>query len=52
MDSSYSFIELADKHLLLGYCNGNATDVKRYKEKNPNQKRPNCHTFLSVDPQF
>jgi hypothetical protein len=33
MESHYWFTELVDMHLVLGECNGNATDVRRYRGK-------------------
>jgi hypothetical protein len=48
MESGYSFVELANMHLVLGKCNENATDaVRSYKENFHNQSIPDRH-FLSV----
>jgi hypothetical protein len=49
----WPFIELPHMLLMLGECNRNATDsVRKYKEKYPNLRIPNHHTFLSVNCWF
>jgi hypothetical protein len=53
LESNYSFTGLADVHLVLGECKGNATDdVRRYGEKYPNRRVENHYTFLSADRQL
>jgi hypothetical protein len=47
MESGYSFPEFAD--LVIGECNGNATDAIRRHTENILTGGPNHHTFLSVD---
>jgi hypothetical protein len=51
MECGYSFTELADMHLGLGECSGNATDVvRRCKEMYPNGEIEVSHrTFLPAD---
>jgi hypothetical protein len=49
IESGYSFIELADMHLVLGKCIENATDaVRKYREHYHNQRIPDRRDFLSV----
>lgn len=44
------FIVLADMHLVLGQCNGDAADAgRRYRQKYANRRLQNRCTFLSVD---
>jgi hypothetical protein len=50
MESGHSFIKLADMHVVLGQCNGNATDaVRRYRKKYPTPRVPDRRTGLSID---
>jgi hypothetical protein len=49
-ESSYSFPELADMHLLLVEWNGNFTHaVRRYRKKKPNRSAKSLYVPLIVD---
>jgi hypothetical protein len=49
MESSYSFIESVENHLVLGKRNGNATDaVRRRRENFHSQRIPDRRRFLSA----